>query len=186
MQNIFFLLWFVPQRKMAWQINVLTRPLLLDMGPSLKPPLSLVFYDREWGKETLVKRYRSVSSDLPSSSNPIHQQLMFQLQINWWKTELRRHDADQGRFFFFLSHTNSGDGLLLNKYTQRVCLMPRVMKAIDWDWPFHQNVLLGSFIESHPSLNLLLTKLNLKRGSSVGPFESPIPKTRGKHAEMFN
>lgn len=49
------------------QINVLTGPSLLDMGPSFKPSLSLVSYEREEEKETLARRYRSVSRDLPSS-----------------------------------------------------------------------------------------------------------------------
>lgn len=49
------------------QINVLTEPLLLDMGPGFKPSLSLVSYEREEEKETLARRYRSVSRDLPSS-----------------------------------------------------------------------------------------------------------------------
>lgn len=68
-------------------------------GTQLKPSLSLVFYDREQRKETRAKRYRSVSSDLPSSRNLIHQRLMFQLQINWLKTELKRRNADPGGFF---------------------------------------------------------------------------------------
>lgn len=80
--------------------NFPTRPTFTSghgtRSKGLKPSLSLVFYDREQGKETLVKRYRSVSSDLPSSRNLIHQPLMFQLQINWLKTEFKRHDADQG------------------------------------------------------------------------------------------
>lgn len=49
------------------QINVLTGPSLLDMGPSFKLSRSLVSYEREEEKETLARRYRSVSRDLPSS-----------------------------------------------------------------------------------------------------------------------
>lgn len=49
------------------QRHVLTGPSLLDMGPSIKPSLSLVSYESEVEKETLARRYRSVSRDLPSS-----------------------------------------------------------------------------------------------------------------------
>lgn len=53
------------------------------MTLSVKPSLSLESYAKEEEKETLARRYRSVSRNL------IHQPLMFQLQVNWLNTRDR-------------------------------------------------------------------------------------------------
>lgn len=53
---------------------------------ALSRHLSLEPHWREEEKETLARRYRSVSRDLPSSWNLIHGLLMFQLQVNWLNT----------------------------------------------------------------------------------------------------